>query len=55
MVDATLDTKSGPSRQVRYGSVKRGRKRALYWSYFFLVLFAVFFLVPPLYMLVTSL
>jgi len=31
------------------------RKRALYWSYFFLVLFAVFFLTPPLYMLITSL
>ena len=26
------------------GSMKRDRRRALYWSYFFLVLFVVFFL-----------
>jgi multiple sugar transport system permease protein len=31
------------------------RKRALYWSYFFLCLFVVFFLTPPIYMLITSL
>jgi len=37
------------------GSLKRDRKKALYWSYFFLILFAVFFLTPPLYMLITSL
>jgi multiple sugar transport system permease protein len=36
-------------------SIKSDRRRALYWSYFFLVLFAVFFLTPPLYMLITSL
>jgi len=35
--------------------MKGERKRALYWSYFFLILFAVFFLTPPLYMLITSL
>ena len=34
--------------------MKRDRRRALFWSYFFLVLFAVFFLTPPLYMLITS-
>ncbi len=37
------------------GSMKRDRKRALYWSYFFLVLFAIFFLTPPVYMMITSL
>jgi multiple sugar transport system permease protein len=31
------------------------RRRALYWSYFFLVLFAIFFLTPPIYMMITSL
>ena len=36
-------------------SMKRDRRRVLYISYFFLVLFAVFFLTPPLYMLITSL
>ena len=35
--------------------MKQDRRRALYWSYFFLVLFAVFFLTPPIYMLITSL
>jgi multiple sugar transport system permease protein len=39
----------------RAGSMSRDRRRALYWSYFFLVLFAVFFLTPPIYMLITSL
>ncbi|HEX3864991.1 MAG TPA: carbohydrate ABC transporter permease [Stellaceae bacterium] len=39
----------------RFGSISRGRKRALYWSYFFLVLFVIFFLMPPVYMLITSL
>jgi multiple sugar transport system permease protein len=36
-------------------SIKGDRRRALFWSYVFLVLFAVFFLTPPLYMLITSL
>jgi multiple sugar transport system permease protein len=35
--------------------MRRDRKRALRWSYFFLVLFAIFFLTPPIYMLITSL
>jgi len=46
---------AGSRRAVRTGSISRGRKRALYWSYFFLVLFVIFFLTPPLYMLITSL
>jgi multiple sugar transport system permease protein len=35
--------------------MSRDRTWALRWSYFFLVLFAVFFLLPPVYMLITSL
>ena len=44
-----------PAGAVRYGSMARGRKRALYWSYFFLSLFVIFFLMPPIYMFITSL
>ena len=36
-------------------SMREDRRRALIWSYFFLGLFVVFFLTPPLYMLITSL
>jgi multiple sugar transport system permease protein len=39
----------------KYGSMSRDRKWALRWSYFFLVIFAVFFLTPPIYMFITSL
>jgi len=44
---------SGVGRRV--GSLSKSRKRALFWSYVFLVIFAVFFLMPPIYMLITSL
>src|SRR5204862_5567259 len=44
-----------PSRPAHYGSISRDRRWALRWSYFFLVLFAIFFLMPPFYMLITSL
>src|SRR3974390_1630583 len=47
--------KAGPRRKVKYGSMSRDRVWALRWSYFFLTLFAVFFLMPPIYMLITSL
>src|SRR6202035_5232050 len=47
--------KAAPTRNVRYGSMSRDRTWALKWSYFFLTLFAIFSLVPPLYMLITSL
>ena len=47
--------KAGPSRKVKLGSMSRDRIWALRWSYFFLVLFAIFFLTPPLYMVITSL
>jgi len=39
----------------KYGSMSRDRRWALRWSYFFLVVFAIFFLTPPIYMLITSL
>jgi multiple sugar transport system permease protein len=44
-----------PSRPLSYGSISRDRRWAMRWSYFFLVLFAIFFLMPPFYMLITSL
>src|SRR4029434_4388237 len=36
-------------------SLKRSRRWALITSYVFLVIFAIFFLMPPYYMIVTSL
>src|SRR6185437_12914849 len=47
--------KTGPQRKVKYGSISRDRTWALRWSYFFLTLFAIFSLVPPIYMVITSL
>src|SRR5260370_2110537 len=47
--------KGAPPRRVKYGSMTRDRAWALRWSYFFLTLFAIFALVPPFYMLITSL
>jgi multiple sugar transport system permease protein len=44
-----------PAARPKYGSMSRDRRWALRWSYFFLVLFAIFFLTPPVYMLITSL
>src|SRR5512138_2664409 len=54
MTSVTLD-KAGPTRKVKYGSMSRDRAWALRWSYFFLIIFAIFSLTPPLYMLITSL
>lgn len=51
-VTATAGRKIG---RPRYGSMSRDRTWALRWSYFFLTLFAIFFLLPPIYMLITSL
>jgi multiple sugar transport system permease protein len=39
----------------RRASMSRDRRWALRWSYFFLIVFAIFFLTPPIYMLITSL
>ena len=47
--------KSGPRRSTKYGSMQRDRTWALRWSYFFLTIFAAFSLLPPIYMLITSL
>src|SRR5246500_651309 len=55
MASTVVIDKAAPTRPVKYGSMSRDRKWALRWSYFFLVLFAIFSLVPPLYMLITSL
>jgi len=43
------------AQPARPGSIQRNRRWALIWSYVFLVLFAVFFLMPPIYMFITSL
>src|SRR5690348_15655647 len=55
MASTAIINKAAPTRAVKYGSMSRDRKWALRWSYFFLTLFAIFSLVPPLYMLITSL
>ncbi|HKD56277.1 MAG TPA: carbohydrate ABC transporter permease [Hyphomicrobiaceae bacterium] len=55
MATADAAVASRPVARPRYGSMSRDRRWALRWSYFFLVLFAIFFLTPPVYMLITSL
>jgi multiple sugar transport system permease protein len=39
----------------KHGSMKADRRRAMVWSYVFLCIFVLFFLTPPVYMLITSL
>lgn len=53
MVAATDNAVVSPART--YGSISGERRWALRWSYACLVLFAVIFLMPPVYMLITSL
>ena len=55
MTSTMVIDKAAPTRKVKYGSISRDRTWALRWSYFFLTLFVIFSLVPPLYMLITSL
>lgn len=55
MATATATLEQSPARPARTGSIQRSRRRALFWSYVFLVIFAIFFLTPPIYMLITSL
>src|SRR5258708_38560177 len=55
MTSTVLIDKAAPTRTVKYGSMSRDRAWALRWSYFFLTLFAIVSLLPPLYMLITSL
>jgi multiple sugar transport system permease protein len=55
MTSTVVIDKAAPTRTVKYGSMSRDRAWALKWSYFFLTLFAIFSLMPPIYMLITSL
>ena len=55
MTVTTVDTVHHGARRPKYGSMSADRRWALRWSYFFLILFAIFFLTPPIYMLITSL
>jgi multiple sugar transport system permease protein len=55
MSTVTATAGSIPATRPKYGSMSRDRRWALRWSYFFLVLFAIFFLTPPVYMFITSL
>ncbi len=55
MTPAMTPGMTAAPRLFHYGSMSRDRRRALIWSYFFLVVFAIFFLTPPIYMLITSL
>lgn len=48
------DIAINPPRPRVAGSLRRNRRWALILSYVFLILFAVFFLAPPFYMLITS-
>ena len=51
---AVMTGSAAPTRPI-YGSMSRDRRWALRWSYFFLVVFVIFFLTPPVYMFITSL
>jgi multiple sugar transport system permease protein len=55
MADTAIATPAQKAPKPRYRSMSRDRTWALRWSYFFLVLFVIFFLLPPVYMLITSL
>ncbi len=46
---------AAPPGNAKVRSMKHDRRRALFWSYFFLILFVIFFLTPPIYMFITSL
>ncbi|MGB6793566.1 MAG: carbohydrate ABC transporter permease, partial [Pseudolabrys sp.] len=54
MSTATLAVPAGKTVPAR-SSLRRSRRWALFASYFFLILFAIFFLMPPYYMVVTAL
>ena len=55
MTVAAVNPPNAEAARPRYGSMSRDRRWALRWSYFFLVVFAIFFLTPPIYMIITSL
>jgi multiple sugar transport system permease protein len=50
---AVIDTNARRPR--KSGSIREDRRRAMVWSYVFLIIFVIFFLTPPVYMLITSL
>ena len=52
---STIAPSAALTRPRRRASLSRSRRWALLLSYVFLILFAVFFLLPPYYMIVTSL
>ena len=55
MTAAAVATEPAHVRGRKYRSISRDRRWALRWSYICLGMFAIFFLMPPLYMLITSL
>src|SRR6266487_2045384 len=55
MTTVAIATEKAAAPRRKYGSMSQDRRWALRWSYFFLTVFAIFFLMPPLYMLITSL
>jgi multiple sugar transport system permease protein len=55
MANTAMATATQATSRSKYGSMSRDRAWALRWSYFFLTLFVIFFLLPPVYMLITSL
>src|SRR6185295_1129385 len=55
MAETAMTAPAQSARRPKYGSMSRDRTWALRWSYFFLILFVIFFLLPPIYMLITSL
>ena len=55
MTAAAVSTEPSHVRGRKYRSISRDRRWALRWSYLCLSMFAIFFLMPPLYMLITSL
>ncbi|MGE0766215.1 MAG: carbohydrate ABC transporter permease [Hyphomicrobiaceae bacterium] len=52
---ATANPAAVAAARPRYGSMQNDRIWALRWSYACLILFVIFFLTPPIYMLITSL
>ena len=55
MAIVSVARSSGSIQRRKSRSISRDNRRALRWSYFFLVVFAIFFLTPPVYMVITSL
>ena len=55
MTAAAITAAKGARAGLATAACSRDRRWALRWSYLFLVLFAILFLTPPFYMLITSL